>query len=875
MLRAAPFQTVPSMSIGPRLTFDHPEACFIESLLKLELFDTAIETCRARSRLAMNSQPEAAAQWSMLEMHVVAAKAAADPAIVDDPSRVNKLLAANQPILERNLDSPRVFWLRQHMHWCRWFVLRRLQAAYVAVPARASIRDWSLSAIRESLSELDALQTEIKSAPGRDPKSNTKSVTTAEQWSSLSNDIVLLQSDLLFLRTIYYPAKSTERIGAASEILSAIEKAELRIGTDWPNRPSLDLAKYTAMIHLDRPQDALDGIKALDKQLRTSAEGKPRQGNRWQTQIATLAAEACRNLGNIPESNRWLESVGGWTAAPELAIEHFANIVLTADGQSTSDSKLAEALKVKDDIGNRFGSYWQQRADAILLANNTPAANTASANNPPTNTPPKTSLPSAPSLKVELFKSEAKQLLAAKRPDDAIEKLNQAELAAASSGNEAAAIEMVIAAAAILDREGRKDEAEGEFHRAAMTYNKQPKAPDCAMMSVMGFSKAHAIDSGAKELSPAEEKLELKQRVYQGRLMDIVNTWPSSGQATQALSKLDRLLLATDQLPELASLWTKRLEKASSWQSSDENRRKQLLEYDQAISRFALIAIAMQDAWFDRTIYSSDLAKRTRVSHDELRTKLIEKAALDNGLVQKLLDSIRESSRWPNANGLSQSNRTMEKQSSVALEFLAPIATPTRTIEIKESLETLEGSKLDPTSSLALQWCSAELMFQNIVRAGGAKQIAKTEVDQLRVCVNKIAENVEQASMSLGRLQSLQLQRSMKLYRSAIGCWEGREATELENIKKAIASEPKAPWWKYRSARLYQSIPSQREQALGLYLQLATGFTAGSEPWLDVRARTAQTLRQMSEEKKAKELCDIVFATYPSAAQEWRSRFER
>ena len=163
-----------SIAFGPAAYFDHPDASFIDSLLKIGLFDIAIETCRARYRVCEGTQPEAASQWSLLEMQAIAAKVAADPAIVDDPQSVVKLLQPNQQILDLHQDSNRLFWLRQQQQWCRWLVLRRLHAAYIAVPARKTIREWSLASIRECLLELETLQSQIQNAPARNGKSNGK-----------------------------------------------------------------------------------------------------------------------------------------------------------------------------------------------------------------------------------------------------------------------------------------------------------------------------------------------------------------------------------------------------------------------------------------------------------------------------------------------------------------------------------------------------------------------------------------------------------------------------------------------------------------------------------------------------------------------------
>ena len=866
-------------ALGPSLNFDHPDVSFVETLLKSMFFDIAIETCRDRYHIVEGNQSDAAAQWSMLEMHSVAAKVAADPAIIDDPASSTKLLAPTQAVLERNPDSPRLFWLKQQQQWCRWLILRRMQAAYLAVPARKTVRDWYLASIRDCLAELETLQLQIQKAPARNGKSNNKSDPTPEQWSSLINDNYLLQTDFLLLRALYYPSSSTERIGAAAEMLSAIDNAELRISADWPGRPNIDLARGAALVHLDRPEEALSKIKSLVQRLTAPVEGKPKQGNRWRLLIASLAAEACRNLGNIKESNQWLDSVGGWTVAPEIAIEHFANLVSApvgnrktepqalAAGQAVSEAQLANALRIKKEIGLRFGSYWQQRADAILLANHL---------NNSSDPGDATALPST-TLKVELLMSEAKQLLSAKRWQEAIEKLSQAELSAAGASNETIALDIAIQAASVLFTNGQKEAAENEFHRAAIAYNKQPKAPDAAIMSVWSFDKAVRFDANATALRPKDEVAELKQQIYCGRLMDIVYTWPNTTQADHAVTKLDRLFLATDQLSELIALWGKRLDQPSAILTPNP---KQWSDYDQALCRFALVSTATQDAWFDHSIYVTEAMKKLRPNLDELRTKLLERAnPNDRAGVRSILTSILDLSRWPSPDADANSSQLNANPTSLAVSFLAHSAIALPPTKMQELLANLDAKKVDETTDLSLNWTMTELLFQRIIQNGMSKPIDPMALASFRACVERLNRLERQenkfAIASLGTFQSMQFGRSMQFYRAAIQCWSGEEETGTATIQAAIASAPKIPWWTYRSARLFQTLDSQREQAIQQFRQLAKGFPAGSEPWLETRARTAQTMRQTGDTQGAKELTNFVFTTHPAAAKVWQARFDR
>jgi hypothetical protein len=141
--------------------------------------------------------------------------------------------------------------------------------------------------------------------------------------------------------------------------------------------------------------------------------------------------------------------------------------------------------------------------------------------------------------------------------------------------------------------------------------------------------------------------------------------------------------------------------------------------------------------------------------------------------------------------------------------------------------------------------------------------------------VDRLPKLQSQNGQAIGIRQAEQLARSMESYSIAIDLWSGEERSKkaTEELLKVRKSNPKDAWWFYRSARMLQSSPSQREQAIQLYRSLANGLTAGSEPWFEMRARTAETMRQMGDMKSAQELANLVLATYPSLTEEWKRRF--
>jgi hypothetical protein len=92
-------------------------------------------------------------------------------------------------------------------------------------------------------------------------------------------------------------------------------------------------------------------------------------------------------------------------------------------------------------------------------------------------------------------------------------------------------------------------------------------------------------------------------------------------------------------------------------------------------------------------------------------------------------------------------------------------------------------------------------------------------------------------------------------------------------LEARISKEPRSLWWVYRSARAMQQTSQLREVSLGWYRQMASGVVAGTEPWLEARARSVEVLRAIGQESKAVELGQLVLASYPNLSEEWKKRF--
>ncbi len=871
---APPSDSTNAKAFGPVASSDSPDEDLIQSLIQLGFPEMATDICQARKQLALNSQAssDSIARWNMLLIQSLAAQAVSSESVFDRPVLIDEALEKANSVATENQDSPRQLWIAYKFQWSRYFVLQRTLAAYLAVPTREGLREWSLQTIRACLDELDSLQVQVKNSPLRNGVSGSKDTITPSQWTSLENDIILLRTDLLLLQGSFYPLKSQERIGAATEILDLLDKAASQINSSWVGYPRLELARCNALFMLGRTQESMTELQKLWVRLADASASKSVGLGRWQIGVAALAAQVNRELGNMSESDRWIELVGGPFQSPEIALEHFANrLVIFSSGPkgttaeiAAQDAQLQLAFQVKAEIGKRFGSYWQQRADALLVSNKS----TIEPTSVPAGNPTQPSATTAsPNLRVELLKTEAKQFLTGGQWQKAIEKLNQAEMSAGNMGNETEALEIAMKSAAILLNQGQSDVARSEFFRSAIAYQRSAKAPDAAMMSV--WKMEGDVPPDASSISDAERLAAQQERVaiYRGRLAEIVATWPESIQANKAVQKLEQSLLLEGQLVSLLELWSNRLKQLPETVVMSNVGQASWSTYDRAIGCYGLMAIATRSSWPDRSRYSDLELVEVREALAELRKQIVERTPSNaKPVALAWLDSIDSCMEWPREqmNGIPKSAGIPELP--VSLRYL----------EWGEFMETsTQPEALELGLQIAFSWIRAEVYFQTQIRkpeeSQALAQLAK-EVDRLQKLQS---QNNQAIGRAIGVRQTDQLKRTLESYSIAIDFWSGEEGRKkaTEALLELRRSNPKNAWWFYRSARMLQSSPSQREQAIQLYRSLANGMTAGSDTWLEMRARTAETMRQMGDVISAKDLANLVLATYPTITDEWKRRF--
>ena len=836
----------PSSDESPRASYgmlslsDAPDTTFVETLIRQGLAKVAVATCNHRlSNLSNDSQAkisDAYAQWTMLAMH---ADIAAELEDIDWTSFEPKLQTALELLDQRIqpcLGTPREPWVLWKKEWCRRFLQQRALAAFLAVPGREPIRDWILASIRQTLDSTEQLELVAQKlqptkgpATSKGPAKESSPSITASQILDLRGDLELLKADLLYQRSQCYPPKSDDRLTAAAEMLSSIDRALQRISGTWSHLPLLRIARATAQLQMGQPLDAQKNLQSLWLELERDDSPDP-ESPQWKRAIASLAARAARESSQWEVAGDWIAKGGGWADSPELALEHFALTVAKNDPSSAT-----AALNIKRDIAQKFGVYWEQRADAILVASpshisNNPSNGTAMAS-------------------LEIFRIQVRQLLAAKKWREAIEKLQQAELAASQKSLDAEAFAFATQIAATFAANGEPSQAADEFYRAAISYPDADKAPATALMSawlIRNPMKKTTADPN-EDLNAAA----LQRATYRERLIDTARRWPASEAASQASDWLERDWLSGDDWNQLLDFWTDHLKTSASF---EKQTPKQVTH---TIHRWLFASTLLHDDWLEPP-------SKERDKNEELFTLLTQAIAQyapanERASITSWLDTLSPAPVWPTPSNGSADSPQLPKWISQPI-----LQTSTSNAPLPEN---------DPLGGIGFLWYACESKSQALLVAPESTRLttAKELANHLEQLTEELAR---EPRYPFGPRTRARIERSIAFYGALAQCHGADSADGIRVLENRRDENKKSLWWIYHAARAMQSFTEYQQNAIGLYRQMASGLPAGSQPWLEARARTAQTLRALGKVTEANQLRDLVLATYPAAETPWRNRFD-
>jgi len=152
----------------------------------------------------------------------------------------------------------RLPWIQWQSIRCDLLLSQDFLARWLAAPANKQLREQALERVRTILERLTELEDDLKVRQPLAAKQapNDRGQAPPEQISQLRLDVVLMRCEAFLIRARLYESGSRDRVGAATNVEAEAGGLLDRTSKEWATRASLEVARATAWLELDRRDEA-------------------------------------------------------------------------------------------------------------------------------------------------------------------------------------------------------------------------------------------------------------------------------------------------------------------------------------------------------------------------------------------------------------------------------------------------------------------------------------------------------------------------------------------------------------------------------------------------------------------------------------------
>lgn len=366
-------------------------------------------------------------------------------------------------------------------------------------PARAELRA-AVGALRDAAAKVEQQLREVQLAPRR----RDQEVTAAE-LVSLERNVRYQLARAHRNQGQSYPHGSADRVSAvqqALELLGPLSELDPSDALAWP-------ARIDALVCYRLLDDAAAAVRAA-AQLE-QASPPPAIALRARAELLRLAL----GRGKLAEARAALEmgrTLGGESSAElDLALIEVC-MTLWREAKAASRTEEAgqwqsQAAALAGEMEQRYGAYWSRRAETLVAGSVLAAGGRGS---------------------LDEIRRAAEALYRAGRADEAVAAYERLQREALSAGQDGAAVDAALAAAAIEQQRSRLAEAARRLHAVALAAPQQGRAPAVHLTAVQLMAQA------AGEAGQASDE-------YSGLLEEHLRMWPQGPTASRAWLALGRL----------------------------------------------------------------------------------------------------------------------------------------------------------------------------------------------------------------------------------------------------------------------------------------------------------------------------------------------
>lgn len=497
------------------------------------LTESAVLVAGVRMRRATDTEQQA--KWSMRLMEAYAQAALQDPQKSDAYWRRAEGVPGEFAIAQPN--HPRQPWLVWQAARCKLLEAQANLAYFLAAPANTNKREATLSLIRTVLRQAETLADDVQRRQPLAARQGFQEGTEApaEELHKLAIDTALLECEALLVRVKLYPVASADRVAAATEIDTRATTVLARSANDWLAQEQLQVAVAIAQLELGSLEVALKQLEQLareasDPQVRvraavTAIEQLAQSGETSRAQpLLAYLDEASRQTG-----------AGAQLGLARLQLQLSEIARLPAEARTARLNRLVSDSK---QIGARYGDYWRNRAEALLVG---------ALPNDNSNTNSNTNIAS------DLMLVEVRQLLASDREAEAIARLLQFRDNEAAAGRGESAIRLASQAAALLQRQELWAESVAALESIVFQFPSAANAAATHRLIIQAHLQALRKDAGQAE----------RIANYEIALQKQLTTWPDSTASDEPEQWLMTWLAAQERHSELVNILLARIAAAS------------------------------------------------------------------------------------------------------------------------------------------------------------------------------------------------------------------------------------------------------------------------------------------------------------------------
>ncbi|GIX00696.1 MAG: hypothetical protein KatS3mg111_4028 [Pirellulaceae bacterium] len=799
----------------------------LEQLREARLPDVAVDDLRARWTMR---QMECWARRQLYLRH-------------DTADGWSQLQAVAQEFERAYPQHRRLPWIRWQLARCVLLQIQGTYARYAANPQQSSLRDRALEMIRQVAELADEVRYQVQQrqpVAARLPADSPQQAPV-DQLAQLRADADLLQCEAMMIRMQLYPRGSADRVAAATAIDQLASEALQRTDPGWSSRPALLTARAIARLELADPDRAVLELTDILRHFPHTAFGR-RAG---QAAVEWLIAQ-----GQLSRARSLVEWLRQGEESPEAALSDLelrAAQLAREQGTSPDDTSLGELIEQVQQITTRFGTYWRNRAEAILL----------------TYFPSQTS--SASSASTQLIKAEVRQLLAADDVEAAVQRLQQATDQLLTEGNIDAATNLALLVAALFEREQQWLEAADYLVEVVSRTQRHSAAAPLHLRAIVAM---------AQSLRAEPNQSAVRQR-YEHMLREHLQTWPQES--------------SSNQVQQWLKAWSAQ---QGTWAPYAREVFQRALAVDDEQQRWDLLiewlatVLALGDDVAAQVVAEAQqlIAARTTSPSDAARQDVDGRQALSSAsgrssfapITADVLFVAQCMQQW-DAPAESQRRRG-ELLTRLQTSDLPPLSS------LLEQTILLEIARYEPLSSLQQQVAHQQTQpeeFPSLLAAGFVHRWVEA-IDQRsphqRPAWAKAAPLERLLAVSSASAEGASWETIVTgVDRLRAQVWLTHTPAEeaIVHLRQQAADHPRHGALQLSLINaLIELSPPQWDEAMERTKRLISGTPAGSQLNFAARWQWVQLLRWQQRGHDAVAYARLVHATAPDMPEPWRSRFQ-